>query len=920
MKFLYSISSLIIILYLFNISNSSNLLSSIISKVNSPFYSNSFDFSFNNDLPIEELEKEEAESLRGKLFIILRDVIESKNISKANISNSCKNVLNKYLLGQLDQNNLTNISYIVSDYNIVKLLDDSSKNRNNLGTYDKCMQKLYKMKGLLTRRIKAYNDPDKILSTYVVLTAESLKSNNTKDDDVNEILELDNFLIVHGFCLPQGYDLNNEYCTDEDYKNLLIYANDSFNDIFQFKDTNIDIFTLRNKPLESEDFTSWVIFLNILPLIYFGLQAIFIIFSSIYLYCHNKKKTEIISENKKIIEDNEDDNKGLINNTKQKNSYQILYDIMHCFSFVENAKELFSFSLNATKFNNDSGLNYIRGLIGLSILFTAFGFTFIVLYNSPSKVSSSGHILEFFYDNWFLNIIVEIGIRYSPRIILSCSGYLLAYKFISYLDKNIIQETDSVIILSIKFIFYQFHKYFLLIMLLLSERFSVYHLFKLFYEYINPIFKFLYVYRLQRPGIKKFLLSFTLLGHYFYKTDEEQNLNGSNLLQYLWMPFNEIFFFLIGVCIISTGFKMKWRIDYFILCFVPVLYIAKIIYSYVTRNYYEDGRFPLHDCYPTLYYVFFNYGRDMINPLFNLPYYLIGIYFGLINYTIQKGIIDIYKTNNEQLFISKNEYSNLFTKKGEEGEMDKSNSSFDDQSAPEIEGNANNLSNDKKEEYCEEIKQMPFLITPTKMVQWHRKQSNNILIILCIIFIILFLFFVYIILIFGKYYINAKGGEEYFKEAFVNPFVNFIYRIDIELVIIFVQWFSFIIMIKMNDLAFEFFNNVFWIVLSRPYFSYILVVNTLLLFLFYHEETLTDINSISVLMFTLIGGGFTFLFLSIFYILYELPLKRVIRLFFKNDIDEKDKDNEEINEKENEESENDNEEEFIDQGDKTKNE
>ena len=161
------------------------------------------------------------------------------------------------------------------------------------------------------------------------------------------------------------------------------------------------------------------------------------------------------------------------------------------------------------------------------------------------------------------------------------------------------------------------------------------------------------MYRLQRPGIKKFLLSFTLLGHYFYKIDEEQNLNGSNLLQYLWMPFNEIFFFLIGVCIISTGFKMKWRIDYFILCFVPVLYIAKIIYSYVTRNYYEDERFPLHDCYPTLYYVFFNYGRDMINPLFNLPYYLIGIYFGLIKYTIQKGIIDIYKTNNEQLFISK---------------------------------------------------------------------------------------------------------------------------------------------------------------------------------------------------------------------------------------------------------------------------
>ena len=31
----------------------------------------------------------------------------------------------------------------------------------------------------------------------------------------------------------------------------------------------------------------------------------------------------------------------------------------------------------------------------------------------------------------------------------------------------------------------------------------------------------------------------------------------------------------------------------------------------------------------------------MTNPLFNLSYFLIGMYFGLINYSIRKGIIDI---------------------------------------------------------------------------------------------------------------------------------------------------------------------------------------------------------------------------------------------------------------------------------------
>ena len=101
----------------------------------------------------------------------------------------------------------------------------------------------------------------------------------------------------------------------------------------------------------------------------------------------------------------------------------------------------------------------------------------------------------------------------------------------------------------------------------------------------------------------------------------------------------------------------------------------------------------------------------------------------------------------------------------------------------------------------------------------------------------------------------------------------------------------------MNDLAFEFFNNIFWIVLSRPYFSITLTINTFLMFLFYHEETLNEVNSISVLMFSLIGGGGTFLFMSFFYILYELPLKRLIRVCYGICDDSKEKDEEDKNDK-----------------------
>lgn len=38
----------------------------------------------------------------------------------------------------------------------------------------------------------------------------------------------------------------------------------------------------------------------------------------------------------------------------------------------------------------------------------------------------------------------------------------------------------------------------------------------------------------------------------------------------------------------------------------------------------------------------------MIHPLFNLPYYLIGMYFGFINYSVQKGITSFEIINSVQ--------------------------------------------------------------------------------------------------------------------------------------------------------------------------------------------------------------------------------------------------------------------------------
>ena len=917
MKYLYLFFFLMILFFLKTNSISNPLLSSVLPQANL-FLGNAFDspdYTFNENETIEELERKEAESERGKLFSILREFIESLDIlnNQTNITEQCKNVINRYLFGRVDPNNSSYISHIISDFHIIKLLDDSSKNRNNLGTYENCMSKYYKMKKNYEQVFSEYNIYNydlnsSTLSNYVALVVDRNNTNETTDED--DILNLDFNFVIIAFCLPQGYNEEKEYCTDDDYLKLLKSANDKLDNILRLNDTSLTIFSLRNNTIKGkESSTDFFIFLKMLPFIFFVLQALITILRSVIIKiinCCDERKLKKNKENEKTKEENEDDEdeydngrisdvgKNLITNKEKENKHKILYEILDCFSWEENFKELFSFSINSTKYNNDSGLNFIRGLMGLSMLFVSIGSTFVVLYNSPIKESSPNHIIEFFLDNYIFAIMVMIGIRYSPRVILSCSGYLLAYKYICYLNKNANKAFCPLIKSGLKFISYQFHKYFLFIMLLLFERFSAYDLFVFYNRKESPAFKYLNEFILNEPPFSRFILSFLLWGNITYNPDE-QFRRGNNLLHYLWLPFTEILFFLIGIIFITLGFKTKWRIDIVILILVPAIYLAKLIYFYLETSIYEEHKeLPLNKSYSTLYYVFFNYGRDMINPLFNIPYYLIGIYFGFINYTIQRGITRLNKTDNVKLFLSKEE------KDEEEEEDNENNSSIDNKLTNDIKEELKEKSNDNtpKEDYCEEIKEMPFLITPIKFVQWHRKKTKRLIYIICFIFILIFFFFCYAILLFSiTFSKDEEIMEKKMRQAFTNDFIDFLYRIDIELVIFFVLWSSFIIMIHMNDLAFEFFNNIFWIVLSRPYFSFTLTINTFLMFLFYHEETLNEVNSISVLMFSLIGGGGTFLFMSFFYILYELPLKRLIRVCYGICDDSNEKDEEDKNDK-----------------------
>ena len=270
------------------------------------------------------------------------------------------------------------------------------------------------------------------------------------------------------------------------------------------------------------------------------------------------------------------------------------------FKFLKNSGELFNFSINISNFNNYNGITYIKGILGISILLHFFGLTFFILSNLQTKILGAYHFYETIYNPFYF--ISFIGLRYSPRIIFSCSGYTLVHKFLSFIER----EENFYFI---KFLFLQSYKYILLILMSLFIRYSFYYLDIIFRSIKNPIL-YLSRYNLERDNSYFFDL-FTFL---FYELKEFTSLNtDKSIICFLYLPLNEIFLFIIGIGIVSIGYKFKLRIDLIIIVLAVFIYLVKSIISILFSDELE--------IYSTLFFLLFGYGVLMLNPIFNLCHY-----------------------------------------------------------------------------------------------------------------------------------------------------------------------------------------------------------------------------------------------------------------------------------------------------------
>ena len=915
----------------------------------SPLILNLNNSETSNDDDINYEDYKNTSILQNKLYNIIRRVFgEVINDNNTIMSDTCKILFNEYLLSNKTVDELK----VVSNYYIKKLIEDSSKHPNDLGTYEQCKYNPY------NRHQLESNETTDL--AYVILTLDKSEKIDKKTKELEfkkGRLDFDQVYYVRAFCLPQANEseYKDKNCSANDYLNFINALDDRLSYSLGVKDvTETRVFVMEEASFKKSSFEKFKIFLKLIPFFLCIFHVIIVIFRSFIIFLfykyYEKKKQNDITKNTKLLNDKE--NKGdkedndeneedddeedyKLNKEKKRRDTNkekiILPDWIKifnkCFNFVDNFKELFNFSLNSTIINNDSGLFYIRGLKASFLFLLIFGLTFLTMMNGLSKIMSNTLFYEFI--NSFFYLFFFIGLRYSPRIIFSCSGYTFAYKYLCYINKNNLTYLSF-----FKFILYQIHKYLILIAFFIFERYTLHEM----YFNNSPFWEYLNNYILKQPESGRVFLSFFSLSSIF--TDEEKNSRYyQSLIDYFWLPYNEIFFFLMGLIIMTIGYKYKLRIDYFLIISTLVIFISKILYSYLKRAKNDE----LY--YATLYYYLFDYGKFMINPIFNLSSYIIGMYFGLINYAVQKGITSFEENNlyNKNGRDSKNEEEKELKLIGPE---DKKVVEEDEEDDIDSHGpiNDDKYNNDKNENiYREEIKEMPFLLPGILITKWLR--VNRIRLIVCLI-LLLILFFIcvhYCALyhIIGNDYGNKQSDldELYYKcekiynqnsseindysehdeaedncdletselskeiqnllllEKYItNKFLNFIFRIDIEIVVILLQTLLFILYFKGQNFINNFYCHVFWAMLNKSYFSFILVASPMILFIFYQSETKMLLNLYNLLLYSLISGCLVFLCSSFCYLFFELPYKKLIHILFSDKFKEHDPELEEDDE------------------------
>lgn len=804
-----------------------------------------------------------------------------------------------------------NLNYALEDPDdlyIIKLLSDSAKNKNDLGSYLDCFTINYKSHhGAWTNKI--VNN-----LTYVIFHVNQAEDYYSQTD-----IRFESGNFVFGACIPRG-------CNREDYRTIFYSLN---NHTGIFPNTTIDNINIYDWGEHSTDYKN--------PSFYFELIPVYILLFlllctclpaipvNMFKCCFKKKSTDESYDNsdlqidynteeikRRFREDDQDYNsideknahyddkkenvklknqitkkdenivkkveelskeKSKMSKERVVNDYTKLNSLKQCFVLNENAEEILktNISIHNSTINNDSGLSIVKGIIGINMIFTIVGCVFKILYSSPIKIYCNIAFRQLLMNPFFSCIM--FGLRFGPRIFFAMSGYTLMYKFLCYLDNEVERfentdkkeekdrDSDSIgnknknntdinnskdsfafevsqpqqhnqftnsmskvfsnnlsttkymlhcsysdysaslpKFTLFYFIFLQSYKYLMYVFGILLFKFSYYNFIDLIYS-PGPMWVYLKEIIINPFGVLNMvamIFFFSLFsGTTYYHWDM------------FWMATNEIFFFLTFTIIIFIFYRKNWRLDIFLLVSIMLIMVAKLVLFLL---FFYEGK---DKFLPSLSFQYYEYYYIVKNPFYNMPIYMIGLFFGSVNYTIQKSItIDNFYDINKK-----------------------------------------------------------FLHIPCKFRSFFRKYQLSKVILTSIFFGVLFL-----LTIFGYniIYNNFFAQTDVHMNNFYHSLgVNLFFLWDIE----FGVFFMFMIIIPLfligDNFLISLLKHEYWNFFARPYYMFILMLNMVILYIFYQSESRVKLEMFNIVFFSLLCLMIMMIFSACCYIIYEVPLKKL---------------------------------------------
>lgn len=773
----------------------------------------------------------------------------------------------------------------------IKLIKDSSHSLSKLGSFHDC-------------KYKTYYDP-----SNNSITSDYLNSSYILYYNPSSIYNPKPTLF--GVCIPYVED-----CSDEDFLNLL----NNFNSKTDFLDTTkiggITSYILNDDTKKVNDY--FYIGLIILCIfVFILLSEIFPIIPVFLFKCCFKKD---IKEN---------------NGERLRGIYDVasLSNFKKTFDLKESIGEIYGVESNSG-INNDSGISFLKGLRGICLMFFILGQTLEAVYQYPVQSSD-----QLFFNNYYLSFLYFFN-RFTKNLFLSISSFSLCYKILSYLDNEIeneelknvnikiddinpdlfnetlkeeleeeyenkakkrkksqksqkpkdeksscspseskisenitdlkkntsnseitsnteilsktgkksnksgdltkmptISQINSLIMdtkcynkISLKslfvFIFRQFYKYFLFISIFLIFRFSYYDIVSKISE--NPMWEFIKLSFINKIKYKQILAIIFLYLPFYHEGNKNIVSDPYNII------ILEISLFIIFSLILFIVYKTNIRFDILLIVMAFLGIFIKLLFYYVilrSKDSIFDELF-----YPSKGFTNSDWKFFYSNIFYYIPCISIGLFFGLVNYAIQKSAKSI----------------NQFRDK-------------------------------------------IYLSIPINFLNLLRKKPKIYSFLFSFIFIILFIWcgVSYNILFLSK---EGLYEDSLAKKFYENELINIYYSFDVDIAVFSI----FLTVIPYNLIGENYFisflRHEYWNILSKPYYSYMLILQLSGNNILYRMNTNVELNIYCLLFFSIINFIFGIIIGALIYTFFEVPLKKLNKFILS-------KKEENINEEDNEDKE-----------------